>query len=169
MGGVADWRLHSRSVANHERDVKRASKKCGCWLSRFLSLVASFPRFIRLMEIESGLNIVAVRESALSLLFDQPFTDVVAPAALGHERIPDENLFLVWPVATLKTPFQNFFVAPALQGAFYERVVINAKKSNAASVKTEATIVIRQQLALRVQPDFIEHSSEEHYAANFFV
>ena len=126
-------------------------------------------RFISFVEIESSLNIVAMSKAAFFLFLLQPFTHIVAPAALRHECVPNKNLFFARAMSFLKAPFQNLFVCAFLQCAFDKSRIFNFQKANATSVKSRAAIVICWQFSMRVQADFIEHSSKENDATNFFV
>jgi len=74
--------------------------------------------------------------------------------------------FFTGTVALLKTPFQNSSSVPL--AVFARRAPdIRLQETGATSVKTFAKIVVRRQFSLRVQTDFVEHSSEEDDAADF--
>src|SRR5262249_16890522 len=79
----------------------------------------------------------------------------------------------VQTTAILETPFQDFFIAAALQNALAQLPVINAKKITANAVglfrASEIFVVIRAKFVAPVQANLVEHAREIQHAARLLV
>ena len=75
---------------------------------------------------------------------------------LHHERVPDFDLLLIGPTARFKAPFEDFLIAPTLQGAGRERIEIHFQKSTDPIIerpvsRDESPMVSLRQLALGIE------------------
>jgi hypothetical protein len=120
------------------------------------------------VKVKECLNIGAILKAPLALHLLEGLGKTVAPAALGQERIEHEKVFLVWPAAMLKAPFEDFLVRAAVESPFDDFEIFELKKSAYSSIRAGAVFVIGRQLVLGVQANFVEHPSEEDDAANLF-
>ena len=64
------------------------------------------PAFVCVMQVNIGLDVVAVGESIQLFFDDQTGSAVVAPAPLDDERIPNQDLLLIRALSALEAPFQ---------------------------------------------------------------
>ncbi len=70
------------------------------------------PTFVGIDELEHRRDISAIRQPLIRFPLRQGGTDLVIPAAFAHELIPNKDFFLARVVSALKTPRENFVVAP---------------------------------------------------------
>jgi hypothetical protein len=74
--------------------------------------------------------------------------------------------------ALFETPFQNFFVRPALLHTLNQIAMVHAQKIAAHPVRrferAEVSSIILVQFAAGVQPNLVQHTREIHHAARHF-
>src|SRR5947208_11331010 len=70
--------------------------------------------FVEIDEVWNALNVVAICDSHLLFSFFESRRDRIAPSELRFESVPDKEIAVVQPPALFETPFQNFFIRPAL-------------------------------------------------------
>src|SRR5207253_5730952 len=70
--------------------------------------------FVKIDEVWNALNVVAICDSRLLLSLFEPRRDRIAPSELRCESVPDKKIAFVQAAALFETPFQNFFIRPAL-------------------------------------------------------
>jgi hypothetical protein len=90
----------------------------------------------------------------------------IAPAALGHERVPDLDFVVGGLAAMRKCPLEQFLIVAALECFPFERRVIDFEKVAAARIK----IRVRGhsaggspafgQFPLLKQPNLVQHATE---------
>ena len=137
------------------------------------SLLRRIFAFIRFVKFESGLDIVAVRETAQPLCLGKGGAAVVAPAALRHKLIPNLDLLLSWSPPLVKTPGQDLFIGAAAEDPLRKGIVLDVEKSRAAGIEPgpdlRAHIIFLWQFAGGMQTDLVEHASEVNHPADLFV
>src|SRR5258708_1669625 len=126
-------------------------------------------RLVGLVKIKKGLDVVTMRKSAFPFFLRQAFARLIPPAALAHERVPDEDFLVVWSPALLKTPFQNFGVRASPQGAFGDLGVLHVEKARAPAVHARPEIIAGGQFSLHIQAHLVQQPSKEDDAADLFV
>jgi len=130
------------------------------------------PAFLRVHEVEEGHDVLAVGEAGLRPLLHEALGGSVAPAALGHEAVPDFDLLGRRPVAVLAAPFEDFLVRAAFERALSQLVEIDTEKLAHTIVKRAvarrvAEVVALGQLALLgEQTDFVEDAAKDKDAAD---
>ena len=107
------------------------------------------------MQVDIGLDVVAVGESA-ELLFDhQAGSAAIPPTPLNNERIPNQDLILIRTLSALEAPCQQFLVRASLKRPGGQLVVVHFPEPAKAGIETRGIgksqmITIRQE-ALGVQ------------------
>src|ERR1700719_1557276 len=114
------------------------------------------------MQVDVGLDIVAVCE-ATQLFFDnQTGSAVVAPTSFDDKRIPDQDLVLIGEISSLKAPSQEFLVCSAFQCFGCQSIVVDAPKPAEPRIKAggigKPQIVVGGQHTLSMEPDFVQHA-----------
>src|SRR5271168_5088290 len=89
------------------------------------------PAFIQVNKLEHGLN-GAGWQTDLGQAFVQTFGPLIAPAALGHETVPYFDFLLTRSPSLGESPFQQGFIAGALEGFGLEGGVIDVQKQAAS-------------------------------------
>jgi hypothetical protein len=93
--------------------------------------------FVQVDEFEHGFN-GSRRQANFGEAFVQALRASIAPAALGHETIPDFDLFFARAAAILKGPFEQFLVFFAFERFGFEGFVIDVEETAAARVEAGA-------------------------------
>src|SRR5438552_17600141 len=70
--------------------------------------------FVEIDEVWNALNVVAIGDSHLVFSFFESRRDRIAPSELRCESVPDKEIAVVEPPLLSDTPFQSFFMRPAL-------------------------------------------------------
>ena len=120
------------------------------------------------VEVKKCLDVGAVEEAAVALHLLEFFGLVIAPAAFGQEGVEDENLFFVGSAAMDKTPLEDLVVRGAGEDLLDDGWIVDVEESADAGVSAGSVLVVGRKFALSVQPDFIEHASEEDEAIDLF-
>src|SRR5262249_1592784 len=123
-------------------------------------------RFIGFMEIEKGLDVGAARKAAVTLHLLKFLGLVVAPAALAQKGIEDENFLVIGAASFSKTPLQDFFVSSPGKGSLNHGWIFDVQEPADTQVRAGAVFVVWRQLALGVQPEFVQHSPKEDESTN---
>jgi len=140
-----------------------------------LSIVNVFASslFVGFVEVEPGLDIIALGIAALSFDFCKFLTAAISAAVRAHESIPNLDLLLARLAAIYKAPLENLFVAATAKNLVNQRGVGYAQKSCAARVEPgpirSAKIVSRRKTVRSIQPDLIEHAAKEDDAIDLFI
>src|SRR5262249_45115184 len=90
--------------------------------------------FVEIDKVWNALNVVAIGDSQLLLSLFEPRRDRIAPPELRCESVPDKEIPIVQTAALFETPFQNFFVGPALLHTLNQIAMMYAQKIAAHSV-----------------------------------
>ena len=125
------------------------------------------------MQVDVGLDIVAVYE-ATQLFFDnQTGSAVVAPTSFDDKRIPNQYLLFIREISALKAPSQEFLVCSAFQCFGCQSIVVDGPKPAEPRIKARGIgkpqIVAGGQRALVMEPDFVHEASKENDAGCFDV
>jgi hypothetical protein len=125
------------------------------------------------MQVDVGLDVVAVCE-ATSLFFDnQTGSAVVAPTSFDDKGIPHQYLLLIREIPALKTPSQKLLVRSTFQRCGCQSIVVDVPEPAKPCIKArwigESQIVAGGQHALGMEPDFVQHTSKENDAECFDV
>src|SRR2546421_4580278 len=91
--------------------------------------------FLGIMQVQPGLNIVAVAETRFFLRLSELLARLISPTTFSKKCIPDGNFLVARPPATDETPFEDFLVRSTLQRSLHELVVIHSEKSRATRVE----------------------------------
>ena len=125
------------------------------------------------MQVDVGLDVVAVSEAIQLFFDDQTRSAVVAPTTFDDKRIPHQDLLLIREISSLKAPSQKFLVCSAFQCFGSQSIVINVPKPAEPCIKAggigKPEIVAGGQHALGMEPDFVQHASKEYDAGCFDV
>src|SRR5438034_11281600 len=70
--------------------------------------------FVKIDEVWNALNVVAIGDSHLFFSLFEPRRNRIAPSELRCKSVPDKEVAVVQAPSFFETPFQNFFVRPAL-------------------------------------------------------
>src|SRR6185295_15922315 len=107
------------------------------WLPIGSLRVASIrPPFIQIDKLKHRLH-CARWQADLGETLVQSLRAGIAPAALGHERVPYFNLLIVRLAAVLECPFKQRCIAlVALESLYFKRRVINFEELTASPVET---------------------------------
>jgi hypothetical protein len=135
--------------------------------SRFLFGCAGVAAaFVEVDEFEHGFD-GAGREADFGEAFVEAWGAGVAPAALGHEGVPDFDLVVGGAAAVGVGPFEQFFVAlSAFQGFGFEGGVVDVEEVAAARIEADfdrgAThgLPAFGEFAGGGEANFVEHAAE---------
>src|SRR5580700_11329271 len=118
------------------------------------------------MQVDVGLDIVAVCEAGLLFFDNQTGSTVVAPTSFDDKRIPHHYLLLIREISSLEAPSQKFLVGSAFQCLGCQSIVVDAPKPAEPRIKTggigKPHIVAGGQHTLGMEPDFVQHASKEN-------
>src|SRR4029077_12632236 len=139
--------------------------------NRFDTLL-TFPALVKIDEVWNALNIVAISDSHLLLSLFEPRRDRIAPSELRCESVPDKEIAIVQAAALFETPFQNFFIRPALLHTLNQVAMVHAQKIAARSVcrfqRAEVFLIVFVEFAAQMQPNLVQHAREIHHALGHF-
>src|SRR5437773_1775285 len=128
--------------------------------------------FVEIDQVWNALNVVAIGDSHLLFSLFEPRRDRIAPSELRCESVPNKEIAIVQATALFETPFQNFFVRPALLHTLNQIAMVHAQKIAAHPVRrferAEVFSIIFVELAAQMQPDLVQHAREVHHAARHF-
>ena len=129
------------------------------------------PAFLDIHQVEERHQIRPLSQSGVLATANQAGCAAVPPSAFHHKRVPDFDLLIIRTPARFEAPFEDFLIAPTLQGAGRERIEIHFQKSTDPIIerpvsRDESQMVTLRQLALGVEANFIKDSTEEDDAAN---
>src|SRR5262245_40749953 len=103
------------------------------------------------MQVQPGLNVVAVAETCFFLRLSELLARIISPATFSKKRIPDGNFFIAGPPATGEAPFEDFFIRSALKRSLHKLIVIHSEKSRATCVEVGRILntakIIRRQFS----------------------
>src|SRR5262249_54047379 len=106
------------------------------------------------------------------LVLRQRFTAAVAPTVLCQEFVPDFDFLWTGPGAGLEPPLHNQLGGASGEDPFNNGGILDAEEPGASGIEpgpvAGAKIVARRKPASRVEPNLVEHPSEEDDAAYFF-
>src|SRR5260370_28484466 len=88
----------------------------------------TFSAFVEIDEVWNALNVVATGDSHLLFSLFEPRRDRIAPSELRCESVPNKEIAIVQATALFETPFQNFFVRPALLHTLNQIAMVHAQK-----------------------------------------
>jgi hypothetical protein len=129
--------------------------------------------FVCVVQVNVGLDVVAVGESIQLFFDDQTGSAIVAPTSLDDERIPNQDLLLIRAFSALEAPFQKFFVRPAFQGLCRQSIVVDLPEPAEAGIEARGIgkpqIVASGQQPLRIEAYFVQHAGKENDAGRFNV
>src|SRR5947209_8109961 len=92
------------------------------------STVFSWVSGIEIDQIWNAGDVVPVCHAQRFLARLQPRRHPIAPAQLGCESIPDKEIAFIESATFFEAPLQNLFIAPALEHALAQLVIIHAQK-----------------------------------------
>src|SRR5262245_7200669 len=87
------------------------------------------------MQVQPGLNVVAVAETCFFLRLSELLARIISPATFSKKRIPDGNFFVAGPPATGEAAFEDFLIRSALQRSLRKLIVTHSEKSRATRVE----------------------------------
>jgi hypothetical protein len=129
--------------------------------------------FFCIMQVDVGLDIVAVCKAGPLFFDNQTGSAVVAPTSFDDKRIPHQYLLLIREISARKAPSQKFLVCSAFQCFGCQSIVVDSPKPAEPCIKAreigKTQIVAGGQHALGMEPDFVQHASKENDAARFDV
>jgi hypothetical protein len=129
--------------------------------------------FVCIMQVDVGLDIVAVCEAIQLFFDDQTGSAVVAPTSFDDKRIPHQYLLIIREISALKAPSQKFLVCSAFQCFGCQSIVVGVPKPAEPCIKAreigKPQIVAGWQHALGMEPDFVQHAGKENDAGCFDV
>src|ERR1700693_4315375 len=124
--------------------------------------------FVCVVQIHVGLNVFAVGESIELFFDDQTGSTIVSPTPLDDERIPNQDLLLIRSLSTLKAPFQQFLVRPALDRFCRQLIVVYLPEAAKARIEAhrigEAQMIAIGQEPQGIEADFVQHAGKEDNA-----
>ena len=92
--------------------------------------------------------------------------------SFDRESVPDKEIATVQTPALFETPFQNFFVGPALLHTLNQIAMVHAQKIATRSVcrfqRAEVFLIIFVEVAAEMQPNLVQHTWEIHHAFSHF-
>src|SRR6266487_3227664 len=110
--------------------------------------------FVEIDEVWNALNVVAIGDSHLLFSFFEPRRDRIAPSELRCESVPNKEIAVVQAPSVFETPFQNFFVRPALLHTLNQIAMVHAQKIAAHPVgrfqRAEVLSIILVQFSARM-------------------
>src|SRR5436190_23888709 len=137
-----------------------------------LSAFARKPVFVKIDEVWNALNVIAIGDSHLFFSLFEPRRDRIAPSKLRCKSVPDKEVAVVQAPSFFETPFQNFFVRPALRHTLNQIAMMHAQKIAAhvirRSQRAEVFSIIFVELAAQMQPNLVQHAREIQHAARHF-
>src|SRR5207248_11435238 len=84
--------------------------------------------FVKIDEVWNALNVVAIGDSHVFLSLFEPRRDRIAPSKLRCKSVPDKEVAVVQAPSFSETPFQNFFVRPALRHTLNQIAMMHPQK-----------------------------------------
>src|SRR5947207_7708658 len=115
--------------------------------------------FVEIDEVWNALNVVAIGDSHFFFSLFEPQRDRIAPSKLRSESVPDKKVAVVQAPSFFETPFQNFFVRPALRHTLNQIAMMHAQKIAAHSIRRfecpEIFSIIFMQFAPQLQPNLV--------------
>src|SRR5207249_3337105 len=128
--------------------------------------------FVEIDEVWNALNVVAIGDSHLFFSLFEPRRDRITPSELRCKSVPDKEITVVQAPSFFETPFQNFFVRPALLHTLKQIAMMHPQKIAAHAVRrferAEIFSIIFVELAAQMQPDLVQHAREIQHAARHF-
>src|SRR5437867_2536367 len=128
--------------------------------------------FVKIDEVWNALNVVAIGDSHLFFSLFEPRRDRIAPSELRCKSVPDKEVAVVQAPSFFETPFQNFFVRPALRHTLDQIAMMHAQKIAAHAIRRfecpEIFSIIFMEFAAQKQPNLVQHAREIQHAARHF-
>ena len=127
--------------------------------------------FVGVDVFKHGLNLITTLKPAFLFAACQSFRQLVPPASLDHESIPNLDLFLRGTLPLGEAPFEDFIIPSPLAHPVAKVSIVDTKKHNHPLIKPLAQVrmKIRMQLATGNQPNFVDHSSEINNSTNLVL
>src|SRR5437868_3184457 len=91
--------------------------------------------FVSIDKAEHGFDLGTTCHAGLFLPTLQRLGDLIVPAALPHELVPNVSFVLGRLATVSETPVQNFLIGAPLLHAFGKRVVVHSQKSDAQFIE----------------------------------
>lgn len=126
--------------------------------------------FVEIDELEHGLD-GARRKTDFGEALVEALGNGVAPAAFGHEGVPNFDFFVGRLAAMSKSPCEEVLIGSAFESFLFESGVVDVEEAAAARIKAvrlgQAAILLpcRRQFASGAETDFVEGAAKVDDAA----